>query len=414
MIKSHFFTNINKHKLEFRITQNLLCLFVFRFALFCVLPCIMGFTMAFFILLVETYAQSVSTHLNIAPAKIELEVRRGDTLEDFVRIGNKSDVSMPLEARVLNFTAEDYTGAIQFISKEALRAETEEGIDDTSFNTAKWIEIKNPNFILDAGGSEDIDFTVKVPENAEPGGKYAVILFEPKIPASALEEGVSLIIPEVGMLLIFTVDVEGVERAEEPFAISSFQLPEEERMRTLETMAGAARDLIVPGARAGEILQIIEKSSFSFTLGIRNKDIVHFRPEGKITMYNFWGKKTDEIEVRQQTILPGKTRELRVKFDPGEKEDSGILPRFIARNLYLGSYSAIVQLKIPDGFSDQEVFTFWIFPWKPLVALSAFLIALFIVRKRVGGAIKILAIGAPRRILRRNKESKTKNEKPQI
>jgi len=365
-------------------------------------PIFIAISLAFWVLTGVAHGQGIVPHFSVTPEKFDLTVERGDLVEKSIRILNRSEVAFPFEVRVSNFTAEEGTGTIQFYAGAEPRGtdtrnHAEEGVDDTSFNPRKWITVENPNFILDPGEDEEVIFSIEVPEDAEPGGHYAVVLFEPRLPSFYFEGESPRVIPQIGVLLLFTVEVEGAERSAEPLVVSTFNLSREERMKVLER---AIRG-VLPQARAREdALQIIDRSSFNFILGVKNNDIVHIRPEGTITLHNFYGKKVDEFEIHPLTVLPGKVREYHIEFDPAERKSVKFIPDFLSRNLYLGSYSANVQLQSPEGFSVSEIFTFWIFPWKFL--LSSLLIFGIIgigflkIRKRLFASVQVLVSGRGR------------------
>ena len=393
MTRSLSFKKRNRCENWGEITLMFLCLFAFIFVLFGA---------------IGVHAQEPSSRLFVAPAKFELAVSPGEAVTSSIRIINRSRDSVPIEAVSLNFTAEELTGSMRFFGgvepRGTERGTTrnkngEEAVDDTSFNTSKWIVLEKPNFILSPGEEERIPFSIRVPENAEPGGHYAVILFQPRVPPSDGEGTGPRIIPQIGSLVLLSVMTEDMERPARTFAISTFALPEDERMRTVERMFTT----IFPPARA-ETLQIVGKSLFRFSLGIKNNDIIHVRPEGKITLYDFRGKKVNEIDVLPQTVLPGKTREFSIPFDSVASREAGVLPPLISRWLTIGNYSAAVQLRSPEGFTVSDVFTFWIFPWKALSISFLFGTALFIMRKRFFGAVKVLVPGIPMRMLRREKK----------
>ena len=327
--------------------------------------------------------------ISVAPEIFELEVKRGEIFENKMKVLNSSQVPVPIETTVTNFGAQEESGVINFYEEPAKR----EGEDDISYNPRKWIKIENPNFILDAGEIEEVKFKIEIPENAEPDGHYAVALFEPKLPSFYFEKGAVQAIPKIGVLFLFKVKVEGLERTAEPPTIVELSIPERFHLKKIE-------DILFKVVRAAEKekFSIVQTSHLPFTLSVKNNDFYHIKPKGKLEVSNEDGKIVGETEIKEITILPGKTRKFPVEFKPDLPEIfKKYLPvsisDFISKNFLFGKYKAHLFLKTEDNVIEKDI-EFWAFPWK--VALSLILISfisLFFLlryRKRIKSAIKIL------------------------
>jgi hypothetical protein len=345
--------------------------------------------------------QSVSPHLAVFPEKFELKLQRGQHLEDEIVISNKSNVALPINTRVLNFTAEEQTGTIQFYGGDA----EGQGIDEISFNPRKWITLKKPNFILDPGENEKVNVSIDTPQNAEPGGHYAVILFEPELPSFYFKEGQPRAIPVIGVLFLLSVNVEGLNRIGEQMTVVEFGIPEKFHLKKLENLLANLSGAITE-ARAAEkeSMTIVETGNLPFTLRIKNSDIYHIKPEGKLEIFNSSGKKVGETEIKETTILPGKTRNFPVEFRTElPKKLERYLPRlissFISKNLLVGKYQASLLLTTGSDTMEKSI-EFWVFPWKIILSTVVVLclLTLFVVkyRKRITAAILVLFWGKPR------------------
>jgi|GEM_PF-2015648 len=342
--------------------------------------------------------QSVSPGFSIFPSKLEIEVERNQHLKEEINIWNKSKVAMPIEAKVLNFTAEDYTGTMIF--DPGLPGASLERIgEDISFNPAKWITLENPYFILDPEGSEKVKVSIDIPENAEPGGHYAVILFEPKLPSFYFKEGQSRAIPIIGVLFLFSVEVEGLVRVAESLTIVEFTIPEDLHLKRLENLMANLTGLFTEALAAEKkIFTIVEASHLPFTLRIKNNDIYHIKPFGKLEILTTEGKKVGETEIKKTTILPGKIRNFPVEFKPDlpeilEKYLPASILNFISQNLLFGKFKANLLLEFESGMIKKEM-DFWVFPWKAglstafLLCLTMFLVVKY--RKRISKALLVL------------------------
>jgi len=327
--------------------------------------------------------------ISVAPEIFELEVKRGEIFENKIKILNSSQVPVPIEATINNFGAQEETGTITFYEESAKK----EGEDDISYSPRKWIKIENPNFILEPNETEEVKFKVEIPENAEPGGHYAVALFEPKLPSFYFEKGAIQAIPQIGVLFLFKVKVEGLERLAEPPTIVEFSIPEKFHLQKLE-------DLLFKVVRAAENekFTIVETSHLPFTLSIKNNDIYHIKPEGKLEILNNNGKIVGETEIKEITILPGKTKKFPVEFKPNlpgilKKYLPASISDFISKNLLFGKYKAHLSLKTKNTMIEKEI-EFWALPWKvtlsTVLICSILLIFLIIYRKRIKSAVLIL------------------------
>jgi len=345
------------------------------------------------------FGQQKEIKLFVSPEIFELEVKRGQILEDKIKIYNKGGVSVPIGVSVTNFGAQEESGTITFYEKPTPKEPAEvgppqvEGGDDISYNPRKWIKIENPNFILDAGETEEVKFSVAIPENAEPGGHYAVALFEPKLPSYYFEKGTVRAIPKIGVLFLFSVEVEGLTKPEELLTVVEFAIPEKLHLRKLE-------DFFVKIVKATEEEKfiIVETCHLPFILSIKNNDIYHIKPEGKLTILKSNGKAVGETEIKETTILPGKTRKFPVEFKPNlpkvlEKYLPASILEFISQNMLFGKYRALLDLKVGNDTINKEI-EFWVFPWKVVLFTSfvAFIFLIFLIkyRKRIKLAIGVL------------------------
>jgi len=351
-----------------------------------------------------SFAQQKEIKLFVSPELFELEVKRGQTLEDKIKIFNKSELPVPIEVTVTNFGAQEESGTMTFfeepVPKETVEVKPRQyEIDDTSYNPRKWIKIENPNFILDPNETNEIKFKIEIPENAEPGGHYAVALFEPKLPSFYFEKGTVQAIPKIGVLFLFKVKVEGLERTAELPTIAEFSIPEKFHLQKLE-------DFFVKTVKAAkeEKFSIVETSHLSFTLSVKNNDIYHIKPEGKLEVLKENGKIVGETEIKEITILPGKTRKFPVEFKPDlpkilEKYLPASVSNFISKNLLFGQYKAHLVLTVAGDTIEKDI-EFWAFPWKVVLStgLTCFVFLIFLVkyRKRIKKAISILFGFSPR------------------
>ena len=272
-----------------------------------------------------TGAQDFVPRIGVAPHTFELGVIPGQTIEDKIKIINQSEMPIPMTAKIVNFTAEEDTGEIIF----------DRDSKDISFTPSLWFEIENPDFILDPGEVEKVNFKIKIPDNVESGGHYAVMIFEPKLPSFYFnEEALVKNIPEIGVLFLFSVQRFTLEPdAEQKLEVVEFFLPKEKRIPNLETFVSRG----LGGVAFAADLNIVENPYLNFILKIKNNDIYHLKPSGKVLIYDSRGQKVGESDILQKTILPGKVRVFPVSFAPEIPEKLIWLPYFISELLVKNS-----------------------------------------------------------------------------
>jgi len=330
--------------------------------------------------------------MSVYPQVFELDVFPGEKRVERVKLTNKSNVALPIEVRVVDFTAKDITGEMMF----------DEFSQDPSFASRKWFNLINPNFILEEGEKRDIVFNISIPENAEPGGHYATMLFEPLLPSLYFKKGQPRAVPVIGVLFLFSVRTLSLEPQEKPaLEIVEFSISKQERMLALENITSKLLGSVV---QASGVI-ITKKAPQTFILRIKNNDIYHTKPSGKVLIYNMFDKKVGEAEVLQMTILPGKIRDFPVKVSLKGRERLKWLPAFaydlFSQNLFVGKYKARLELNAtnltgegllaPSGFL---FLTFFSLPWRFWILFISFLVLLAFLlikyRKRMVLALKTL------------------------
>ncbi|MFQ6084528.1 MAG: hypothetical protein ACE5WD_14395 [Candidatus Aminicenantia bacterium] len=335
----------------------------------------------------------MSPRLGISPHTFELQVLPGEVIEQKIKIFNQSEVPIPMTTRVTDFTAEEESGQMIF----------DEVSQDPSFASRFWFKIENPDFILDPGEVEKVRFQIQVPDNAEPGGHYAVMIFEPKLPSFYFEEKAMVRnIPEIGVLFLFSVKKFTLEpEAEQKLEVVEFSVPKEKRLVRLENFISGITASVAQAAS----VSIVENPPSKFILRIKNNDIYHIKPFGKVLIYNISGKRVGESEVPQRTILPGKIRSFPVEFSPEIPKSLKWLPasvsNFLVQNLFVGKYQAKLELQAKSPVAAEVlqptipiILTFFSLPWKfwlsVILIFGTLMIFSFKYRERIKKAAKIL------------------------
>lgn len=218
-------------------------------------------------------AQSPSG-LTIIPPKFELFGNPGDILSEKIRIRNDS-----AQATTYSIIIEDFTTS----GEEGHVVLEEEGETiNTTFSLAKWLEPSTKDIILQPKEEQIINFLIKIPKDAEPGGHYASILFQ-SVAETAIDQGAGAKVSQrVGSLVLLRVTGNVTEDAQiEEFSTAKYS----------------------------------EKTPIELLLRLKNNGNTHIIPQGTIVITNFFGKKVDELPLDSRNVLPGAIRKMTTAWD---------------------------------------------------------------------------------------------------
>lgn len=273
--------------------------------------------------------------LSVSPQVFEISADPGDSVSESFRIVNGTDVDLTLTATPKNFTPEGEEGGVNLTE------------DSTSYSLASWISV-NPSLVtVPARGSQDFDFVINLPADAEPGSHLGSIIVQTE-PVD-LDGSGAAVSQEIGPLILASVSGDIVEAAE----IASFTTD-----------------------------SFWESGPVALETRVTNKGNVHFKPAGTIEIKNMFGSVVATIDLDEKNVLPDSTRLLT-------NEWNGV-------GFTVGRYTA--DLTLIYG-SNNEILTastsFTVFPYKTIVPVAlVVLIAIFLMvryRGRLSKAGKALS-----------------------
>jgi hypothetical protein len=283
------------------------------------------------------HAQQNGSGLAISPPSYELSANPGDALTNSIRVDNTQNQSLDVTVNVRNFTALGEEGEVNLTDQ------------DSTYSLAKWITVTPSSATIAAGQSQVFQYTVQVPSNAEPGGRFGSIVFKTSAKPIIGQSGVS-IGQEIGSLIFLKIAGNVTERS----SIVGFQTAD----------------------------KINQYKPVNFTLRLKNDGNVHIKPTGTITVTNFFGKKVATIPLDSHNVLPGAIRRMEAQWKDG---------RFI-----FGKYTATASVTYG---SDKQIITastsFWGLPYTiMLVCLGALILiglGLYRARRRIRLALRALS-----------------------
>ena len=281
--------------------------------------------------------------ITISPLVFDLEADPGEILENELRIYNSGDQKILVEMKADTFVPVGEEGSVQIVD---LEAELE-----GSYSLKKWIKIEPDIFELEPRQEKIVNFTIDLPKNAEPGGRYGSLVATVGGEGSIIGGGGgSQIMQKVASLVLLAV-------------------------------AGETKENLLVKEFKGPDFQ--EYGPVNFVLKLENQGTIHARPKGFVAVANWQNKKIAELPIPQSAVLPGAKRTINIIWN-----EKNILGKFTAT--LVGFY----------GLSNTPIsasWTFWVWPWKITLVILIVVILLLILlirgRKRVGAAMRILFKG---------------------
>jgi len=292
------------------------------------------------LLAINSQAQQNDTQSSVGNIGIQISapvynfgIDPSGTAQDIIKVKNVSDTTQTFYPEVFDFKPIGETGAPQFI----LNKESE----NYTYSLASWIKVSKEAMTLKPNESTAINFTISVPKGAEPGGRYAGILFGTSPPQTS---GTQIAISnKVGSLIL--VRVSGA--AKEAASLEEYSTPN----------------------------SFYEYLPAAFLVRVKNSGNVHVVPKGTIEIKNIFGQTVATLDVNEKNgnVLPDSIR----KFD---KDNDGLV--WGPSGLTIGYFTANLLLTYGEGTSKQITgsLSFWVLPWKLLlIVLLALVIILLLI-----------------------------------
>jgi hypothetical protein len=255
--------------------------------------------------------------VTVGPAKMEYKTDPGETITGNFFVFNDGQETQTFYAAFEKFT--EVNG-----EKKILPGEPTE--------LAQWFKTEK-SVTLKAGEQKEIPFTIEVPQNAPPGGHFAVIWW-----GTAPPDGQVAIVTRAGILVYLQVSGDVNEQGEvSEFSLIgrkfAFKLPED------------------------------------FAVNFKNQGNTYLKPLGEIVIKNIFGSSVVAFKVnsKERIIFPANTQNLDIakKFDK---------PPFA-----FGFYKA--ELALQWGEKQNETIksiSFIVFPWKTVLVVVIILLLLYL------------------------------------
>lgn len=261
----------------------------------------------------------------VPPRTEVIEVKPGDTYQTNIKLRNLTKQSQAISTEALDFVIDkDGKTPIPVTQTEAA---------PLRWSLASWITVSPAQRAVAPNELAVYDVVIQVPEDALPGGHYAMVVHTP-VAMSALQnkpqeknaQSASVVSPKLGTL--FYVKVAG--NVHEEAFIRSFTAP-----------------------------SWVEFGPVDFSYSVENLSDVHITPQSSIVVKDMIGRTVDTIVVEPSNIFPYSTRTFTAMLD---------------KIWGVGPYTA--HLSVPYGTGGKVLTTtlvFWMFPYRIVLAVLVIL-----------------------------------------
>lgn len=287
-------------------------------------------TAQFFLILVSCFLFPVSAlaqsalGLSAIPPRLEITVKPGQSVTKTIKVRNESKVEKTISTMVKDFIVVDDSGTpVQVDSKDI----------SNRWAASTWVQVSSDKLKLKPGETKSLSLTVIAPQDALPGGHYAMVLHSPNNDTVLSETG-AVIQTNVGTLVYITIPGDINESAN----IKDFSAP-----------------------------NFSEYGPIPFKAVITNLSDIHIAPMANILVTNFLGLKTANLALDSINIFPYTSREFTASLN---------------KQLLLGRFKA--HLTAAYGTAGQiasATIFFWVIPYKLIITLIAIITIILLMIK---------------------------------
>lgn len=262
----------------------------------------------------------------VGPGRVEVEIEPGDTVIRYITVANRVS-----DNRAFKITVEDVAG-----SKDLENTVTLLGEKEGPYTIKDYISFPENSLELALGERARIPITITVPSDAEPGGHYGSVLVSTiKTDKKKADENTprSPIVARVGTLFFVTVPGDVVR-------------------------SGETKQITLPDKKWW-----YEQGPIKFSILYENTGSVHVNPYGELRINNIFGEEVGFVELEPWFALPDSLRSRDIIWD---------------RELLFGRYTATAFINRGyDDIVDEVTVSFWVLPWKIMVAVFLVLFITF-------------------------------------
>ena len=263
----------------------------------------------------NVHAQEITT--TASPPRLELETLPDNTLQETLKLTNSSDTLQTYSITATDFIVNDSKGTPVPVTESV----------SGRWSLASWLTTTPENISVEPNQSVLVTLQVKVPEDALPGGHYAMVTYQPTTANLENQTG-SAVASRVGTLVYLKVQGDITEAA---------------YLKQLSTKN-----------------KWFEYGPIDITAEIENQGDIHLKPAGKIEITDLLNRPILIEDLDESNIFPFASR----------------LHQFqLPNKYYLGRFK--VKLEASAGTSALPIngaIYFWVIPYKEISVVLAAII----------------------------------------
>lgn len=276
-------------------------------------------------------AQNAGQSLEVSPPSQDIEADPGETVTIKAKIRNPSNQTLPISVHLEDFTA---------VGEEGQVALTQGG----KYSVVSWAKVNPTRFNLKPGEQKEVTATINIPQNAA-GGRYGSFIFA-VTPENNQNINAATVSQQVASLFLLSISGPVKEKLE-------------------------LKDITAP--------RFSEFGPIPFRLRFENKGNVHVKTYGLINVTDILGRKIADIVVTGTNVFPEATRIVQTQLN---------------KTFLVGPYTATAIMYY--GTSNEVLnatTTFYVFPVRIAGLILVLLFVLYLLRKRITRAFKVLFRG---------------------
>jgi hypothetical protein len=289
--------------------------------------------------------------IQISPPTATFAGDKGTTLHGTVKVTNLTNQTLNVAVGKQNFVAKGEEGETELTDNA-----------DPLYSLAPWFTVDTTALAIPALGTKEVHYSISVPADAEPGGRYGSITFTTAAPKLPNGQSGAVVQQAIGNLVFMRIN----GPAKEQLSVETF----ESGHYNAKTKAFNPATWFSTGP-----VDLLTR--------VKNTGNVHEKPTGTITVKNLFGFTVSKVPLDAHFVIPGATRRLHNTWPTGKQH-----------GWLLGHYTATLNATYDSGKTLTASTSFTVVPWAAVIALIVILILLFIIwrrRRRFGRAFRILA-----------------------
>lgn len=284
-----------------------------------------------FIPLQNAFAQQ-SIPLIVSPARQEILLDPSEKTSVNVKFLNQGDTPISGFIKVADFLV-DNTDGVPRIIDDASQA-------SPKYSASTWITSSTDKITIASKDNVQLQFSIQVPQNARPGGRYVAIYFEPEgiVPQNkgTNQEAGSGTSIRLASLLYIRISGDITEKAI------------------------ASRFFANPFSEFGPIM--VETD-------ILNRGDYHIRPKGVLALINPFGSMIAQIKIKEENVFPDTLRTFKSE---------------IGKKWMFGRYKLALTAGYGNtGQSITRSLYIWIIPWRIILIIILSLFILWFIFKNM-------------------------------